>query len=242
MSTTEALSTSELSYDDDAQYRAINAGAVASAVFGALSALVCIGAAYSIESALMMALVPALGIILGILALRRISANPDQYTGAGAAKVGIALSAFFLVAGIAYAGYVHATEVPAGYTRTSFAEFKPDEVDLRGDHPVPPAVAALDGQKVFIKGYMRPGTHYSDGGSAVNQHIKRFLLVRDNYQCCFGDLSSVKYFDQMAVRLTGPLTVDYTTGLYRMAGTLHITPRNIGGGGPVFELEADHAE
>ena len=59
---------------------------------------------------------------------------------------------------------------------------------------------------------MRPGTHYSAGGSAVNQHIKKFLLVRDNNQCCFGDLSQVKYFDQMAVNLTGPLTLDYSHG------------------------------
>ena len=56
---------------------------------------------------------------------------------------------------------MRATEVPPGYVRTSFAEFKPDEVDLRGNHFIPPDVAALDGKKVFIKGYMRPGTHYS---------------------------------------------------------------------------------
>ena len=43
-----------------------------------------------------------------------------------------------------------------GYARTSFADFEPDEVELRGDHLVPPDVAALDGKKVFIKGYIRP--------------------------------------------------------------------------------------
>lgn len=242
MSTTEALTPVDLAEPGDGDYRALSSTAVASVVFGAASILIFLGARDSLENALMLTPLPLLGIGLGIRASRKIAANPDQFSGAMAAKAGLALSAACLVGGMAFAFYVSITEVPKGYVPTSFAEFKPDEVDQRGGHYIPPDVAALDGKKVFIKGYMRPGTHYSSGGSAVNQHIKRFLLVRDNYQCCFGDLSKVLYFDQMAVNLTGPITVDYTTGLYRLGGTLHVAPRNIAGGGPVFELEADHAE
>jgi hypothetical protein len=242
MSTTEALTPVDRAEPGDLEYRALSSTAVASVVFGALSVLIFLGARDTLESALMLTPLPMAGVALGIRALRKIRANPDQFSGAGAAKAGLAMSAACLVGGLAFAFYVRITEVPKGYVPTSFAEFKPDEVDQRGGHAVPPEVAALDGKKVFIKGYMRPGTHYSSGGSAVNQHIKRFLLVRDNYQCCFGDLSTVKYFDQMAVNLNGPITVDYTTGLYRLGGTLHVAERNLIAGGPVFQLEADHAE
>jgi hypothetical protein len=73
--------------------------------------------------------------------------------------------------------------------------------------------------------------------------VKEFLLVRDNNQCCFGDLSAVQYFDQMAVSLVGNRTVDYSTKVFRLGGTLHIRPENVAGSGrPVYSLEADHAE
>src|SRR5262245_61085650 len=119
---TETLSASDLTAPDEADYRSVSGGAVASAIVGALSVLMLLAASYSFESALMMALLPMVGIVLGVLALRRIKASPEQYTGAGAAKLGVGLSAGFLLAGLGYAGYVHATEVPNGYTRTSFAE------------------------------------------------------------------------------------------------------------------------
>ena len=46
------------------------------------------------------------------------------------------------------------------------------------------------------KGYIRPGSATS------RTNIDNFLLVRDNNQCCFGDLSKVKYYDQMVVQIT----------------------------------------
>ena len=112
---------------------------------------------------------------------------------------------------------------------------KPDEVEMRGDVMVPPDVAALDGKKVFIKGYIRPDS------TPYRQNINRFLLVRDNQQCCFGDISTVNYFDQMAVALGKDYTLNYSPGVFRMGGTLHINPRNIGRGQPVYTLDADYA-
>ncbi len=78
----------------------------------------------------------------------------------------------------------------------------------------------------------------------VRHNIKKFLLVKDNNQCCFGDLSSVKYFDQVLVITVGSLSTDYSTGIYRVGGTLHIHPENIlrGVGYPVYTLEADHLQ
>jgi hypothetical protein len=161
---------------------------------------------------------------------------PDQQSGSKLAVAGVLLSVIGLVGGLGYSGYVYATEVPPGYTRTSFGEFRPDEVEQRGNLLVPRDVQELDGQKVFIKGFMRADSiQYS-------HNVREFRLVRDNNQCCFGDLSNVKYFDQVLVSTVGSLSTDYSTGIYRVGGILHIHPENIlrGVGYPVYTLEADH--
>ena len=72
---------------------------------------------------------------------------------------------------------------------------KPTEIQERGGVTVPPDIAALDGKHVFIKGYIRPDS------MAVTRGIDRFLLVRDNNTCCFGDLSKIKYHDQIDVEM-----------------------------------------
>jgi hypothetical protein len=244
MSTTEAFSAATVDDRGDLEYRPLNSAAAASVVFGLLSALVALAGRESLEGALMWAPLPLLGLALGFRSLRRMRENPDLYTGRGAAWGGIILSGLGLAGGLAFAGYVRATEFPPDYARVSFADLRPSDVELRGNRVIPAAIEALDGKRVAIKGYMRPGTHYSEGGAAVNQHIKQFLLVRDNNQCCFGDLSAVQYFDQVAVKLGGALTVDYDSGLYKIGGVLRLQPGNLAGGrgGPVYQLEADLAK
>ena len=150
---------------------------------------------------------------------------------------GFALSLVFLVTGVSYAGYVYATEVPDGYERISFETLRPTEVQERGGVLIPPEVQALDGKKVFIKGYIRPGS------APVRVGIDRFLMVRDNNQCCFGDLSKVKYYDQMAVQIVSRHRVEDTLQILRMGGVLSIHPQNValGSNYPVFTLKADYA-
>jgi hypothetical protein len=236
MATTEAFSKSSDLGEEQFQYRPLSVGAIASVVFGLLSSLTFITGGDSLAACLLMCPIPAVGIAVGLRAWARIRSMPDQMSGGKLAVVGVLLSMIGLVGGLGYSGYVYATEVPLGYSRISFGELRPDEVEQRGNLPVPRNVQQLDGQKVFIKGFMRADS------TPVRHNVRNFLLVRDNNQCCFGDLSSVKYFDQVLVSTVGTLSTDYSTGIFRVGGTLRIHPENVrrGVGHPVYVLEADH--
>jgi len=239
MATTDLLSD-----PDEFEYRPLSNGAIAAAIFGVLSLLMFAAGGESLQSSLMLSPIPIVGLIVGLKSLAAIRSMPSQLSGSKFASVGIALSAIGLVGGLSYAGYVHATEVPDGYIRTSFHELRPDEVEVRSGHIVPDAVKKLEGKKVFIKGFIRPGTSISQAGTPVRRHAKHFLLVRDNNQCCFGDQSKVKYYDQVFVTMAGSKTADDSRGLIRVGGTLRSMPQNLrtNAGHPIYLLKADYLQ
>jgi len=234
----QPLASARRAQDGEFEYRPLNTGAIAAMAFGVLSSLVVFAGRTSFESCLMLAPIPLVGMAIAWRAYGKIRANPDQFSGAQLALAGGVVSAVCLVAGLALAGYTYATEVLPGYTRTSFEQFRPDETDLRGDRLIPDDVLSLDGQKVFIKGYIRPDS------TPYRRNIGKFLLVRDNNQCCFGDISTVQFFDQAEVTLTGNMRVDYSPSLFGVHGTLRVMPENIrrGLGAPVFAIEADSVQ
>ncbi|MCI0332044.1 MAG: hypothetical protein L0228_02310 [Planctomycetes bacterium] len=225
------------SADEALQYRALHTGAILGLVLGVLSVFMVVAAANSLQSCLLVAPIPVLGMAISLRSLARIRREPELYTGRQLATLGLVLSLVFLIGGVSYGGYIYLTEVPEGYTRISFNTMRPDEIQERGGVKVPPEITALDGKKVFIKGYIRPDS------ITVSRGIDRFLLVRDNNQCCFGDISTIKYYDQIDVDMVGSRRVDYEQGVFRIGGVLHVHPENLALGPtkPVFSLEADHA-
>lgn len=238
------MSTATLDFDtlaspDEAvQYRSVHTGAIVGLALGVLSVFMVLTAANSFEGCLLVAPIPVIGIVLSLRALARIRQEPERFTGRTIALMGLVLSLVFLVGGVSYGGYVFATEVPEGYARISFNGMKPDELQERSGIVIPPEIAALDGQRVFIKGYIRPDS------ISVSRGVKEFLLVRDNNQCCFGDLSKINYYDQIQVDMVGTRTVDYSQGVFRMGGVLKIVPENLHRGplAPVYSLQADYAQ
>ncbi len=222
--------------EEPLEYRSVHTFAVLGLLIGLVSVVVLFVARVSLESTVLLAPIPLAGIVISILALRGIQAAPDLYTGRPLAQAGAVLSALFLVTGLGYAGYVYATEVPDGYARTSFIEMKPTEADtVNGDY-IPPEVAEYiqKGEPIFIKGFIRPDS------IKFKQNLNNFLLVRDNQQCCFGDLSKVMYFDQIQVNLGTGLTTDYHSGVFRLGGKLKVAPGDPRVGTPLtYELDAD---
>jgi hypothetical protein len=224
--------------EDTLQYRALHTGAVVGFVLAlVLCVFTIISAGNSSEACIAISALNAAPLGICLWSLGRIRREPELYAGRPLAVIGLIVSAVCLVGGVSYGSYVYATEVPEGYKRISFGKMKPDEIQERGDVKVPPEIAALDGQKVFIKGYIRPDS------IPISKGIDRFLLVRDNNQCCFGDISTIKYYDQIDVDMVGSRRIDYHQGIFRMGGVLRVQLENLakGPGNPVFALQADYA-
>ena len=122
------------------------------------------------------------------------------------------------------------TEVPPGYQRLNYAELQPDP-ETQGE-VFPPAIEQRDGDRVFIKGYVFPAKQTSG--------IKQFVLCRDNGDCCFG--GQPKLTDRVLVTLKGPLSLNFSTRLQRVAGTFRVEPGQGTDGisGVIYHLDADY--
>jgi hypothetical protein len=225
--------------DEVLQYRAIHIGAVIGIALTVLSlAFTLLAASSSAEACIGISFLNLAPLVCCVWALSRIRREPERYSGKGIATIGFLLSLVLLVGGVGYGCYVYFTEVPDGYSRISFSTMKPDELQERNGQVVPPDVTSLEGKNVFIKGYIRPDS------VTVPRGIDQFLLVRDNNQCCFGDMSKIKYYDQVLVKMTGDHRLDFSRGVFCIGGVLHIEPQYAMPGAPktVFTLTADYAK
>lgn len=206
------------------QYRALSTSAVASLIVGLLSCLALFD--WTLVA------IPAVGMLLAVLSLVKIRRHRDELTGAGLARAGLALSVSFAVLGPARLTYEYVTELPEGYERVSYARLQPDESQI--GQLVPPSALALEGKRIFIKGYVYPGRE-KDG-------IRRFLLVRDQGQCCFG--GNPKITDRIFVTLEDPLRLTFASRIFKLGGTFHVEAHDStiddAKGGVFYHLKADY--
>lgn len=239
MSTT-AVADDAAALDDPLEYRSLHTGALLGLLIAVVSLVfpISVGGLVDPRNAALLGVIPTVGLVLSLMALLKIRSAPDLYTGGLAAKVGVAVATASLLIGSGSSIYTYATEVPEGYTRTSFFDMKPDAVESAGRQAVPPDIQELIGQRVFLKGFIRPDST----NNGLRRGITEFLLVRDNNQCCFGDLSKVEFYDQVAVELTGDLATNYHSGVFRLGGELAVRPGVIARGEPVlvYEMAADY--
>ena len=77
---------------------------------------------------------------------------------------------------------------------------------------LPPAVDALQGQRVRIRGYILP--------SFQQRGITQFVLVRDNQECCFGPGAALH--DCVVVRMRPGKTAEFSIRPVAVAGTFKI--------------------
>ncbi len=102
------------------------------------------------------------------------------------------------------------------------------EFDETMDPVFPPAVLALDGRKVLIRGFMLPSVDFQD--------IREFHLVRSLWGCCFGAPPRINEL----VRITLPEGVDYTYDGLEIVGTFRAVYETEDGiAEDLYRLEAD---
>lgn len=210
--------------DQYLNYRAVSVSSVATLVIAIMS----LPAIFFAK----LLVLPALGTLLGIYAYLKVRKRQNELTGIQAARIGLALCILVFAAGTARSSYVYATEVPAGYTRISFEALQPKENP--GPLPIPESALALDGKKIFVKGYVHPGVERRKG-------IKQFILVPDMKTCCFGGQPALT--DMIEVTLKDPKRIDYSWARRNLAGTLRVSPykksvKDLDG--VYYQLEADY--
>lgn len=176
---------------------------------------------------------PITGVVTGLLALWRIRQSDGEISGRPMALIGLGLSSILLATSGGFHGYVYATEVPEGYERLSFnwlAQQSPVFED--GRIQPSPELKAVNGKKVYVKGYMYPTGQLTG--------LTGFTLCKDTGECCFG--GEPKITDMIHVKMTDGLTVNHRELiLVGVAGTLRVKPKMEGGElSQLYSLEATH--
>ena len=88
-------------------------------------------------------------------------------------------------------------------------------------------VKELNGKKVKLSGYILPSTLFKE------TDIERFVLVRDNQECCFGPGAAL--YDCVMVEMVPGKTTDFVTRPVTVEGKFRIEPdlyKYPGGKGP----------
>jgi len=185
---------------------------------------------YTTEPVVILAAVlSAVGLLCSVISLRSIRRFPLEFAGKPAAVMGAVFSLVGLVGAPSLFAFCFVTEIPSDYKRVSFDQLKSEP---RGPE-IPPAPALdLDGQKVFIRGYVYPGGQQTG--------IKRFIMVSDLGTCCFGGQPQLTHM--VLVTLQDPLRVDYALRKRGLGGILKVDRRLkpvSGVGGVYYQLDAD---
>lgn len=211
--------------DQYLQYRALSVSAVSTLILAVISLPAIVFTKLLV--------LPIVGTITGLFAVLKLRNRQDEFIGYRMAVNSLIVCLAVLVVGSTYGIYVYATEVPDGYQRISFRQLQPDKKQAP-NLPIPPSALALDGQRVFVTGYVHQGVDRKRG-------LKHFVLVPDMKACCFGGQPELT--DMIEVTLKDPLRIDYSWARRKLAGTLKVSPNKkpvSGLDGVYYQLEADY--
>jgi len=175
--------------------------------------------------------IPLTALGMSLWARYRISRRPEILTGSGIATAGIIITLVTWSVGTVGLLYLLSKEVPHGYTRLTFEMLLPG--DLKSGKFVPPDIEKLEGEKVFLKGYIYPGRQ------TIN--LKNFLLVPTIGHCKFCT-SQIAPHEIVQVELVGDLKTEYTSYPTRVGGRLRID-KDVAEGkahGLPYRIEADY--
>ena len=157
-------------------------------------------------------LVAVVGLVLGFLALLKILDAPEEVTGFGLTTAGMALSAVIGVSAVIFQIWYYYHNAPPGYEVVEF-----DSMSFDGKTgKIKDEILALDGKKVFIKGYMYPTNRLSG--------IEDFTLVRTLAHCKYCSPGN-NPADMIAVELEKGMSVSFRANkLVSVGGIFYVNP------------------
>jgi len=165
--------------------------------------------------------------LLAWWAWRNANTYRDEVRGAGIALAALLIGLTSTAGGVGAYAYEYITELPDGYERLGFQKLQPDE---RNYEAWQERLKALDGKKVFIKGYALAGNQ--------KKGIVNFILCADQGDCCFG--GNPKITDRVLIQLTNTEGIDYSDYLQKFTGTFHYRPTknaiDVSNGGDVWYI------
>lgn len=207
-------------------YSTLSKAAVVAVVTGVLSL---IGFYFSV-----FIILGVVALACGLVAIKTIRSAPHEFSGRTPAMIGVLTGLVSVVGGLGFHAYIYNTEVREGYERISFVgDLKTGQDTMRN---YTERAEELDGTKVFLKGYVRPGLK--------SKGINDFLLVGDLGQCCFG--GTPKISEVVRIRLPEDTVTHYDWSLRKIHGTLKVHKQKQDGDhiakdvlGYVYEIDAD---
>jgi hypothetical protein len=175
------------------------------------------------------------GIATGAIALWQIWRSDGEFGGKLVAWLGTGLSLLVVIAACGFHAYAYVTELPEGYQRVNFGEiskYPAPAINADGTATVAKEVAALDGQPIYIKGYMYP--------TKQMHNLSEFVLVKDTGQCCFG--GQPKLTDMIVVKFEEGMTVNHREQqLVGVGGVFRaVSPSKSAGLNAFYVLEGTH--
>ncbi len=176
-------------------------------------------------------IVPLVGAMVAVLAIRSIRKAKGDLGGMKLASLSLGLLITVFVTATSLHTYSYLTEVPEGFRRVSFAsEISAKGIEvIDGVEQVPEEVKALDGEKLFLKGFMYPTKQMAG--------ITSFVLCKDSGDCCFG--GQPKLTDMILVTTSQP--VNFYSGMIAVAGKFSSNNRlDAAGLNPVYRLDSTY--
>jgi len=129
---------------------------------------------------------------------------------------------------------------PAAQARTADITFDHIKFDMEKGEAFDSAmlndqIRALSGQPIRIRGYIHPGTVFTQTG------IRQFVLVRDNMECCFGP--GAMLYDAIVVEMKPGRSTDFTSRPITVEGTFSVREvlDSQGKHLAIYHLQADSA-
>ncbi len=169
---------------------------------------------------------PVIGLVLGIIALRKILHAPDEIGGFILTNIAIGLAFAIAISSFSTQVWMYYHKAPAGF---EVVDFNAMAIDKKTG-TVPENIVALNGKKVFIEGFMYPTNRQSG--------IEDFTMVRTLAHCKYCS-PGTNPADMIAVQLEKGMAVNYRANkTVGVGGILYVDP-NFKSGEIPYSIEAN---